>query len=101
MREKSNSSCGGPSHADRGQPLRSAPSLLAAMLGRARPDVYLWEIRSLDPLPDGYRERYTNVQAAIGLASLPHLDRWTIATRARERARDGRSTRRSPRRAAA
>ena len=32
-------------------------------------------------MPDGYRERYTNVQAALGLAGLNHLDAWTAATR--------------------
>ena len=67
------------------------PALLAATLWKARPDVYLWEkIRPLDPLPESYRERYTNVQAAIGLASLPHLDRWTANTRAHARMMDGR-----------
>ena len=35
---------------------------------------------SLDPLPDSYRERYSNVQAAIGLEGLAHLDEWTDAT---------------------
>ncbi len=65
------------------------PALLAAMLWKARPDVYLWEkIRPLEPMPDSYRERYTNVQAAIGLASLPHLERWTLATRAYARLMD-------------
>jgi len=65
------------------------PALVTAMLWKARPDVYLWEkIRPLDPLPDGYRERYTNVQAAIGLASLPYLDRWTACTRAHARLMD-------------
>jgi perosamine synthetase len=65
------------------------PALLGAMLWKARPDVYLWEkIRPLDPMPDTYRERYTNVQAAIGLASLPHLDRWTATTRAHARLMD-------------
>jgi dTDP-4-amino-4,6-dideoxygalactose transaminase len=59
------------------------------MLWKARPDVYLWEkIRPLEPMPDSYRERYTNVQAAIGLASLPHLERWTAATRAHARFMD-------------
>jgi dTDP-4-amino-4,6-dideoxygalactose transaminase len=65
------------------------PALLGAMLWNARPDVYLWEkIRPLDPMPDSYRERYTNVQAAIGLASLPHLERWTAETRAHARLMD-------------
>lgn len=65
------------------------PALLTAMLWKARPDVYLWEkIRPLDPLPAGYRERYSNVQAALGLASLPHLDHWTACTRAHARLMD-------------
>lgn len=69
--------------------LTAYPALLGAMLWRARPDVYLWEkIRPLDPMPPEYRERYTNVQAAIGLASLPHLDGWNAATRANARIMD-------------
>jgi len=53
----------------------------AASWVNATPDVYLWEkIRPLDPLPDAYRERYSNVQAAIGLEGLAHLDHWTNAT---------------------
>jgi len=58
------------------------PILWAASLVNARPDVYLWEkIRSLEPFPAGYRERYSNAQAAIGLAGLDRLDAWTGATR--------------------
>jgi perosamine synthetase len=45
------------------------------------PDVYLWEsIRPLDPLPEPYRRRYANVQAAIGLKGLALLDQWTART---------------------
>jgi perosamine synthetase len=59
------------------------PALLAASLWHARADVYLWEkIRPLSPMPDSYCERYTNVQAAIGLAALDRLVEWTRATRA-------------------
>jgi dTDP-4-amino-4,6-dideoxygalactose transaminase len=66
--------------------LTAFPALLAAALWKARPDVYLWEkIRPLDPMPESYPERYANVQAAIGLASLPHLDRWTAETQAHAR----------------
>jgi dTDP-4-amino-4,6-dideoxygalactose transaminase len=44
--------------------------------------VYLWEtIRTLRPLPDQYCERFPNVQGAIGLAALEHLDEWTEQTR--------------------
>lgn len=65
------------------------PALVAAMLWKARPDVYLWEkIRPLSPLPDGYRERYTNVQAALGLAGLHRLAAWTSATRMHARIMD-------------
>src|SRR5699024_1848132 len=40
-------------------------------------DAYFWEkIRPRDPLPADYNVRYTNVQAAIGLEGLKHLDRW-------------------------
>jgi len=58
------------------------PILWISSLIGANPDVYLWEhIRSLDPLPEAYRERFPNVQAAIGLAALDKLDEWTAATR--------------------
>jgi hypothetical protein len=44
-------------------------------------DGYFWEaIRPLDPLPADYRERMSNVQAAIGLEALSHLDDWTADT---------------------
>ena len=57
------------------------PVMWAASWVNATPDVYLWEkIRPLEPLPDSYRERYSNVQAAIGLEGLAHLDEWTDAT---------------------
>jgi dTDP-4-amino-4,6-dideoxygalactose transaminase len=57
------------------------PVLWAASYLQTNPDVYLWEkIRRLDPLPPEYRERYTNVQAAIGLEGLCHLQAWTAST---------------------
>jgi perosamine synthetase len=63
--------------------LSAFPALLTASLFIPRPDVYLWEkIRPLSPMPDSYRERYANVQAALGLAGLDRLDAWTQATRA-------------------
>jgi perosamine synthetase len=44
-------------------------------------DMYFWEpIRKLDPLPSDYHVRYANVQAAIGLGGLTHLDRWQRKT---------------------
>jgi len=58
------------------------PILWVSALIDANPDVYLWEkIRSLDPLPDVYTERFPNAQAAIGLAALGMLDEWTDRTR--------------------
>jgi len=65
------------------------PILWVSSLIGANPDVYLWEdIRSLDPLPDGYTERFPNVQAAIGLAALDALDGWTEQTRRHARVMD-------------
>jgi dTDP-4-amino-4,6-dideoxygalactose transaminase len=63
------------------------PILWVASFFQARPDVYLWEKqRHLWPLPDGYAERYSNVQAAVGLAGLDLLEGWTARTRANARA---------------
>jgi dTDP-4-amino-4,6-dideoxygalactose transaminase len=46
-------------------------------------DMYFWEpIRTLDPLPRDYHQRYSNVQAAIGLESLRHVDGWADRTAA-------------------
>lgn len=43
-------------------------------------DMYFWEaIRPLDPLPEDYRERISNVQAALALEGLARLDDWTAA----------------------
>jgi perosamine synthetase len=57
------------------------PVMWGASWINANPDVYLWEkIRPLHPLPEVYRRRYANVQAALGLAGLEHLDRWTNDT---------------------
>jgi dTDP-4-amino-4,6-dideoxygalactose transaminase len=65
------------------------PILWVSALTGANPDVYLWEkIRSLDPLPEMYTERFPNVQAAIGLAALERLDDWTAATRRHARIMD-------------
>jgi aminotransferase len=62
------------------------PILWAASFVEARPDVYLWEkVRPLSPLPAPYRERYGNVQAALGLLGLERLDGWTETTRAHAR----------------
>jgi dTDP-4-amino-4,6-dideoxygalactose transaminase len=65
------------------------PILWVSSLIGANPDVYLWEeIRALDPLPEPYAERFPNVQAAIGLRALDHLDEWTEATRRHARVMD-------------
>src|SRR5579871_939565 len=57
------------------------PVLWVSALIDANPDVFLWEtIRSLDPPPPEYTERFPNVQAAIGLEALKHLDAWTAET---------------------
>ena len=43
---------------------------------------YLWErIRPLDPFPRNYRQRYSNVQAIIGLRALTKLDDFNVRTR--------------------
>jgi dTDP-4-amino-4,6-dideoxygalactose transaminase len=59
------------------------PVLWVSALIDASPDVFLWEkIRSLDPLPPEYVERFPNVQGAIGLAALDHFDEWTAQAQA-------------------
>jgi len=59
------------------------PVLWVSALVDANPDVFLWEkIRSLHPLPPEYGERFPNVQAAIGIEALKHLDVWTRQARA-------------------
>jgi dTDP-4-amino-4,6-dideoxygalactose transaminase len=58
------------------------PILWSASFFKARPDVYLWEkVRPLTPFPPPYRERYSNVQAALGLAGLERIEEWTRSTR--------------------
>lgn len=59
------------------------PLMWAASWTSTQLDTYIWEpIRSLDPLPADYTVRYSNAQAAIGLASLGYLADWTRATQA-------------------
>jgi perosamine synthetase len=66
------------------------PVLWISALIDANPDVFLWEkIRSLRPLPDQYTERFPNVQAAIGLEALKHLDGWTAQVQANAKYMDG------------
>ena len=65
------------------------PLLWGASFVTRNPDVYLWEkIRPLSPLPAEYTERYSNVQAAIGLEGLAHLDDWTARAQAHARQLD-------------
>jgi perosamine synthetase len=62
--------------------LTGLPALWLSNLAGARSDLYCWEkVRWLDPLPEDYLERCSNVQAALGLAGLDLLDGWTAATR--------------------
>jgi len=66
--------------------LTAFPLLWAASWLKVRPDAWLWEkIRSLRPLPGGYHERYSNMQAALGLAGLERLVAWNETTRAHAR----------------
>ena len=54
-----------------------------------KPDVYLWEKqRSLDPPPAQYRGKFSNVQAALGLAGLAHLPEFIERTRRHARTLD-------------
>ena len=65
------------------------PIFWAASWLNAKPDVFLWEkIRSLDPIPGNYRVRYSNVQAALGLAGLARLPEWIDRTRRHARTLD-------------
>lgn len=58
------------------------PVLWTASYAGWRPDIYRREkVRPLDPLPEDYAERFSNVQASLGLAGLDLLDGWTAATR--------------------
>jgi len=62
------------------------PLLWTCAYLKYNPDPYFWEkIRPLSPLPMEYRERYSNVQAIIGLESLKHLKKWTEDTQANAR----------------
>ena len=58
------------------------PIWWAASWVDAKPEKRLWEdVRPLDPLPAHYRGRFTNVQAAMGLAGLKHLPEFIERTR--------------------
>ena len=65
------------------------PIWYAASWLNAQPDKRLWEdVRPLDPLPGHYRGRFTNVQAAIGLAGLKRLPDFIERTRRHARMLD-------------
>jgi dTDP-4-amino-4,6-dideoxygalactose transaminase len=58
------------------------PVWYAASFVNAKPEERMWEsVRSLDPLPEHYRGRFTNVQAAMGLAGLRQLPDFIARTR--------------------
>ncbi|MEN3338975.1 MAG: perosamine synthetase [Acidobacteriota bacterium] len=58
------------------------PIWYAASWVNAKPEERLWErVRPLDPLPAHYRGRFSNVQAAIGLAALRRLPEFIERTR--------------------
>jgi perosamine synthetase len=55
-----------------------------------KPEKRLWEsVRPLDPLPAHYRGRFSNVQAALGLAGLKRLPEFIDRTRRHARMVDG------------
>jgi len=65
------------------------PMLYAASWVNAKPEQRLWEtVRRLDPLPEHYRGRFTNVQAAIGRAALRRLPEFIDRTRRHARTLD-------------
>jgi dTDP-4-amino-4,6-dideoxygalactose transaminase len=65
------------------------PIWYAASWVNAKPEERLWErVRPLDPLPQHYRGRFTNVQAAIGRAGLRHLPEFIARTRRHARMLD-------------
>jgi len=65
------------------------PIWWAASWVNAKPEQRLWEnVRPLDPVPAHYRGRYTNVQAAIGLAGLRRLPEFIERTRQHARTLD-------------
>jgi perosamine synthetase len=66
------------------------PIWYAASWLDAKPEERLWEkVRPLTPLPYHYRGRFSNVQAAIGLAGLAHLPEFIDRTRRHARILDG------------
>jgi dTDP-4-amino-4,6-dideoxygalactose transaminase len=65
------------------------PIWYAASFTGGKPEERLWEgVRRLDPIPDKYRGRFTNVQAAIGRAGLKRLPEFIERTRRHARRLD-------------
>jgi dTDP-4-amino-4,6-dideoxygalactose transaminase len=65
------------------------PVWWAASFTDAKPEKYFWErVRPLDPLPEHYRGKYSNVQAALGLAGLAELPAFIERTRRHARILD-------------
>jgi len=65
------------------------PIWYAASWVDARPEQRLWEsARVLSPIPEKYRGRFTNVQAAIGLAGLERMPEFIERTRRHARMLD-------------
>jgi dTDP-4-amino-4,6-dideoxygalactose transaminase len=65
------------------------PIWYAASFVNAKPEERLWEdVRSLNPIPEQYRGRFSNVQAAIGLAGLERLPDFIERTRRHARMLD-------------
>jgi len=66
------------------------PIWYAASWVNAKPEKRLWEpVRPLDPMPSHYRGRFTNVQAAMGLAGLRRLPDFIARTRRHAQTLDG------------
>jgi dTDP-4-amino-4,6-dideoxygalactose transaminase len=65
------------------------PIWYVASFTGGKPEERLWESqRRLDPIPDKYRGRFTNVQAAMGRAGLKHLPEFIDRTRRHARILD-------------
>lgn len=66
------------------------PVWYVASFTGGHPEKRLWEaVRPLDPLPQHYRGRLSNVQAALGLAGLRRLPEFIERTRRHARTLDG------------
>jgi dTDP-4-amino-4,6-dideoxygalactose transaminase len=66
------------------------PVWWVASLMDAKPDRFMWEkVERLDPLPPHYGGKFSNVQAALGLAGLARLPEFIERTRRHARTLDG------------